>query len=131
MYDSGKIIAGLIIFIVIATLPFTLNLGKAAAKPSPSVDTPAINQMVKKQCVESKDYMKTTHMQMLNNWRDEVVREGSRLYVAADGKEYNMSLQNTCMHCHSNKVKFCDECHNYVAVKPYCWDCHIAPKEGA
>jgi hypothetical protein len=68
---------------------------------------------------------------MLNNWRDEVVREGNRLYVAADGKEYNMSLQNTCMNCHSNKSKFCDECHNYVAVKPYCWDCHIAPKEGA
>jgi cytochrome c oxidase subunit 2 len=39
-----------------------------------------------------------------------------------------MSLQNTCMHCHSNKQKFCDECHTYVAVKPYCWDCHIAPK---
>ena len=37
-----------------------------------------------------------------------------------------MSLQNECMRCHSNKKKFCDECHNYMAVKPYCWDCHIA-----
>ena len=130
MYDSGKIIVGLVIFIVIATLPFTLNLGKAVAKPSPSIDTPVINQMAKKQCVESKDDMKTLHMQMLNNWRDEVVREGERLYTAKDGKTYNMSLQNTCMHCHSNKAKFCDECPNYVAVKPYCWDCHLVPKEG-
>jgi hypothetical protein len=40
-----------------------------------------------------------------------------------------MSLQNGCMRCHSNKKKFCDECHNYMAVKPYCWDCHIQPKE--
>ncbi len=30
-----------------------------------------------------------------------------------------MSLQNGCMKCHSNKKKFCDECHNYMAVKPY------------
>jgi len=40
-----------------------------------------------------------------------------------------MSLQNGCMTCHSNKKKFCDECHNYMAVVPYCWDCHIQPKE--
>jgi hypothetical protein len=40
-----------------------------------------------------------------------------------------MSLQNSCMKCHSNKKEFCDKCHNYVAVKPYCWSCHIAPKE--
>jgi len=33
------------------------------------------------------------------------------------------------MHCHSNKKKFCDECHNYMAVKPFCWDCHIQPRE--
>jgi hypothetical protein len=33
------------------------------------------------------------------------------------------------MECHSNKTKFCDQCHNYMGVAPYCWDCHIAPKE--
>jgi hypothetical protein len=40
-----------------------------------------------------------------------------------------MSLQNGCMQCHSNKKKFCDECHNYLSVKPFCWDCHIQPAE--
>ena len=24
---------------------------------------------------------------------------------------------------------FCDRCHNYLAVSPYCWDCHVDPKE--
>jgi hypothetical protein len=33
------------------------------------------------------------------------------------------------MDCHSNKSKFCDQCHNYVDVDPFCWDCHIEPKE--
>jgi len=33
------------------------------------------------------------------------------------------------MKCHSNKKEFCDKCHNYMAVVPYCWSCHIAPKE--
>ncbi len=131
MYDSGKIIAGIVIFLLFVTFPFYYNMGKAVAKPDPSVDTPVIKQMEKKQCIESKQAMKTLHMQLLNDWRDAVVRDGQRLYVATDGKSYNMSLQNTCMHCHSNKKKFCDECHNYMAVKPYCWDCHIQPKEGA
>ncbi|MCX7913099.1 MAG: sulfate reduction electron transfer complex DsrMKJOP subunit DsrJ [Thermodesulfovibrionales bacterium] len=130
MYDGGKIIIGLIIFIGISIFPFILTMGKAVAKPEPKLDTPEIQKMVEKKCVESKMYMKTEHMVMLNDWRDAVVRDGLRLYKATDGKLYDMSLQNTCMKCHSSKKNFCDQCHNYVAVKPYCWDCHIAPQEG-
>ena len=37
------------------------------------------------------------------------------------------SLTLECLSCHSNKDKFCDECHEYLKVKPYCWDCHIIP----
>lgn len=130
MYDGGKIIIGLLIFLGFSTFPYILNMGKAVAKPEPKLDTPEIQRMVEKKCVESKAYMKTEHMVILNDWRDAVVRDGLRLYKAKDEKLYDMSLQNTCMKCHSNKKKFCDECHNYVAVKPYCWDCHIAPQEG-
>jgi cbb3-type cytochrome oxidase cytochrome c subunit len=68
-------------------------------------------------------------MSLLNEWKDSALRDGKRLYTASDGKLYDINLQNTCMNCHSNKKKFCDECHNYVAVKPYCWACHIEPKE--
>lgn len=131
MYDSGKIIAGLVVFVGLVTLPYLLNAGKSYPKPEPKTDTPYIKQLAEKKCVESKQTMKTLHMQMLNDWRDAVVRDGQRIYTANDGKTYAMSLQNTCMKCHSNKKQFCDQCHNYVAVTPYCWDCHIQPKEEA
>ena len=130
MYDGWKIILGLIIFVGITTFPFVYDVGKASIPPpEPKLDTPEIQKMAVKKCVESKSFMTAEHMVMLNNWRDWVVRDGDRLYTATDGQQYTMSLQNTCMKCHSNKSKFCDECHNYMAVKPYCWDCHIAPKE--
>lgn len=132
MYDSGKIMVGLLIFLGIVTFPFYYNAGKAVAKPELKIDTPVIQNMPEseRKCVEAKEFMRGGHMQMLNNWRDSVVREGNRVYVSSNtGKRHIMSLQNTCMNCHSNKKKFCDECHNYMAVKPYCWDCHIQPKE--
>jgi hypothetical protein len=130
MYDGWKIIIGLIVFVGIATFPFLYDVGKASIPPpDPKIDTPEIQKMAVKKCVESKSFMRAEHMVMINNWRDAVVRDGNRLYTSNDGQQYTMSLQNTCMKCHSNKTKFCDECHNYVGVKPYCWDCHIAPKE--
>jgi hypothetical protein len=130
MYDAGKIIPGLIVFLAIAAFPFLYNQGDAGRKPDPKIDTPAIKALgEEKRCVEPKDFMKAEHMKLLNDWRDTVVRGGNRVYVGAGGKHYTMSLQNTCMNCHSNKTKFCDECHNYMAVIPYCWQCHLAPKE--
>ena len=129
VYDGGKIFIGLIIFVVIFAAPFYLNTGKAIVKPELKIDTPEIQKLIEKQCVESKAFMRAEHMTMLNEWRDAVVREGNRFYENSKGKHYEMSLQNTCMKCHSNKKNFCDKCHNYAAVKPYCWDCHIAPKE--
>lgn len=131
MYDTGKIIAGLVIFLALVTFPFYSNIGKASDKLELKTDTPEISKLpeAERKCVEPKSYMRAEHMKMLNNWRDAVVRDGERIFVSSSGKQYDMSLQNTCMKCHSNKKNFCDKCHNYMAVKPYCWDCHIAPKE--
>ncbi|MFH1740361.1 MAG: sulfate reduction electron transfer complex DsrMKJOP subunit DsrJ [bacterium] len=125
MYDSGKIIPGIIIFFCLITFPVWYNLasGKAAPFEEPKIITDA------KECVESKEYMRHSHMDLLNQWRDAVVREDKRVYVSQGGKEYMMSLSNTCMDCHSNKTDFCDQCHNYMEVRPYCWDCHIEPEE--
>ncbi len=125
MYDKGKIIAGLIIFIVLVTFPFLYNIGKVSAKPEPKIDTPVIEQLKEKECIESKDFMKANHMQLLDKWRDMAVRDGERVYVNSKGKKYEISLQNTCLKCHSNKKEFCDKCHNYMSVKTYCWDCHL------
>jgi hypothetical protein len=33
------------------------------------------------------------------------------------------------MGCHVNKSEFCDRCHDYTAVTPYCWECHVEPRE--
>ena len=63
--------------------------------------------------------------------RDDVVRRGDRFYINAHGEQVEKSLSNTCLSCHQNKDKFCDRCHNYMGVEPYCWDCHIIPKEVA
>lgn len=133
IYNANKIIPGLIIFLGLITFPLWYNHGKAAPPPQPKLDTPAIQRMTDKKCVLPTSEMRTGHMQLLNDWRTQVVRNGNRTYVAQDGKEYWMSLQNECMKCHSNKSQFCDSCHTYAGLStesvPYCWTCHIAPKE--
>ncbi|MFH1626001.1 MAG: sulfate reduction electron transfer complex DsrMKJOP subunit DsrJ [Pseudomonadota bacterium] len=125
MYDRGKVIAGLIVFLCLITFPIWYNVvsGKAAYRPELKIATE------EKNCVEPLQYMREGHMQLLNNWRETVVREGERIYAAADGKKYTMSLSNTCLSCHSNKADFCDRCHNYVNVTPTCWNCHVIPEE--
>ena len=125
MYDGGKIITGVVIFLVLVTFPFWGNLGSAAYQ-RPELEKPA----EAKKCVEDVNFMRGNHMQMLNQWRDFVVRDGKRVYIAKDGTEYNMSLSNTCLNCHADKTKFCDRCHNSLAVAPYCWDCHITDPKG-
>lgn len=126
MQDKGKIIAGLIVFFVILSFPFLYNRG--AASPAPELE---LTKKAKeaKTCVAETEYMRKNHMQVLDTWRDTVVRDGKRIYVSAQGKEYVASLSDTCMDCHSNKAEFCDRCHNYASVTPYCWDCHTYPEE--
>ena len=126
MYDGGKIITGLIIFFILLLFPVWYQWGKAASVPDPQLTETAKKA---EKCIETKSFMKTQHMKILDQWRSEVVRDGERYYTGTDGKMYYKSLQVTCMECHSNKTKFCDQCHNYMGVSPFCWDCHIEPKE--
>lgn len=127
MNDKGKIVTGLVIFIALVTFPFWYNLGKAAPVPEAKLTDKA---KAAKTCVRPTAYMKAEHMQLLDVWRDTVVRDGRRMYVNENGQSYVMSLSNTCLDCHSNKKEFCDACHNYASARPYCWDCHIEnPKE--
>jgi hypothetical protein len=126
MYDAGKIIVGLVVFIILATSPLWLNAMLGGSPEVPEIKLPTNGST---ECVEGTEYMRAEHMDLLNQWRDDVVRRGTRDYVSStSGKVYDMSLSRTCMDCHSNKAEFCDACHTYLAVSPYCWDCHVEPK---
>lgn len=127
MNDKKLIIAGLVIFLGLFAFPIAYNMGKAAPAPELVLTEKAKEA---KTCVMPKDYMKAEHMQLLDLWRHEVVRNGDRIFVNPDGKNFDMSLSNTCLDCHSNKADFCDRCHDYASVRPYCWDCHIDNPKG-
>jgi hypothetical protein len=125
MYNTGKVFAGIIVFLVLITFPIWYNMALGEAGPVPDLEKAVRGE----QCVRDNDYMTTHHMDVLNEWRDEVVRDNDRYETGPDGEEYEKSLTNTCLGCHVNKDRFCDRCHDYAGVKPYCWDCHIDPKE--
>jgi len=129
MRDQGIIYAGLVLFLGVITLPITYNLAAGNTSRPPEVKLP-VNS---KQCVAPVEYMRVSHMRLLLNWRESVVRNGVRTYRTLDGRTFDMSLTRTCLEqCHTNKAEFCDRCHNYMAVKgPYCMDCHVDPKLAA
>ena len=128
MNDKIKIIAGLAIFVAVCTSPFWMNRGAAKEVPNPVLSEKA---KAAGKCILPKAQMAKEHMKLLDGWRNSVVREGQRVYIATDEngtvKEYDMSLSNTCLTCHTNKAEFCDKCHAYASVNPYCWDCHVDP----
>jgi len=133
-YDLKYILLGLAIFFGLIFSPILPNLGKIVAAPDPKLNTTAILKLAEKerQCVMPTPYMRANHMQMLVDWREKVIRsheaagpQDNRMFINPEGKKYLASLSNTCMECHSNKSKFCDQCHNYVAVTPNCWGCHL------
>lgn len=121
MSDTGKVILGLAVFLIAITFPFWFSLLNQKAGYRPQLKLPEGQN----RCVESTEYMRSLHMDLLDKWRNAVVREGNRIYVSSTGDRYEMSLSGTCLDCHTNKAEFCDQCHNYVGVSPYCWDCHV------
>jgi len=126
MYDAGKIVPGLVVFLGLATFPVWYNVASGGEARAPEIEKPANST----QCVADAAYMRREHMQVLNAWRDEAVRNADRVFVAADGRRFNKSLTGTCLGCHQQKAAHCDRCHDYLSVTPYCWDCHVDPKGG-
>lgn len=124
MYNKRTVIPGLIIFVLFVTAPVWFNGLSAGSAPKPELPPGG-----EKQCVAPASEMRAKHMQLLNEWRDDVLRTGEREAITVDGKEYRKGLQLACMQCHSNKEKFCDSCHEYASVNPYCWNCHLTPSQ--
>ncbi len=127
MYNLKYIIPGLVVFVLIVTSPVWLNVFLWGSDEPVLVPPPG----GEKTCVAPIPEMRAKHMVLLNEWRDDVLRNANRTTVTVDGKTFRKGLQMACMECHSNKETFCDPCHEYASVKPYCWDCHLAPSVAA
>lgn len=123
MKKTGMI-AFIVVFCVLALLPFAANAVSPKAPLELDYNTPAINMLEEHKCIEDTEFMKSSHMQLLDQWRNDVVRNGDIVYTATDGTKYEKSLDDTCLACHSNPEDFCDRCHTYEGVEPFCWDCH-------
>ena len=122
MRDRPLILVGLLGFVWLFTLPVWHAYACKYSPTAPDIKLP-VNE---KQCVAPTAYMRDSNMQLLIDWRDDVVRNNHRQFTAFNGKVYDKSLSRTCLaQCHTNKAEFCDRCHNYAGVSgPYCWDCH-------
>ncbi len=123
MRDRFVIIAALVVFLGVITTPVWYARAAGETARAPEIKLPP-NE---KACVMPVAYMRTSHMDLLMTWRDDVVRLNRRTWTAPDGKAYTIGLTATCLRCHTNKAEFCDRCHNYASVTPYCWDCHVDP----
>ena len=128
--NKRNIVIGIVVFILVVTTPLWLNIGRGAdaAAPEMSYDTPAIKAMGDDaHCIYDAEYMRTHHMEILAQWKEQAIRDGNREFVVPDGTKYEVSLQNTCLECHSNYEDFCKKCHDYNDVTPNCWTCHVEP----
>ena len=122
MNDRPFIIVGLIVFVAFVTTPIWRGLAaKDVALAAPEIKLPPRE----KQCVAPVNYMRTSHMRLLEHWRNDVVRGQDRQYVAFNGNVYDKSLTRTCLGCHGSRQEFCDRCHNYNGIAAVnCWECH-------
>jgi hypothetical protein len=123
MRDRGLIVLGLVVAIGLLTFPIWYDSARGISSEAPELK-PAVEGET---CIYPTEYMRESHMNVLMDWRDRVVRQDERM-VNINGHEWEMSLTRTCMECHDSKEQFCDQCHNYAAVNVYCWDCHVAPE---
>jgi len=141
MQDFSKIVAGIIIFLVLLSIPVivTQASGNSDYTPDPQVDMNVVEDFIADnypymdydgECVESTDYMRKNHWRLLFDWRAWAVRDdadgdkGVPYYTATDGDEWFMSLNETCLGCHNDRDTFCNQCHNYTGIRPNCWSCH-------
>lgn len=124
MYKPLRIVVFIVVVLAVVLVPLLANIGRVAADPVIALDTPEIERMDTKECIEPTNYMKAEHMHLLDMWRNEVIRGTDTSYVSSTGVIYDMSLEDTCFSCHSNRAEFCLSCHDYVGVETDCWSCH-------
>jgi hypothetical protein len=120
------VVPTLFIFLALFTSPLWYN----AAFGQVEWNEPQIAAGAGSECIMDTAAIRVEHMELLDVWRDEAVREGRRTRPDAQGAAHlQKSLTNTCLDCHTDRAAFCDRCHDYVGEDPYCWDCHVESGE--
>jgi hypothetical protein len=131
MGEKGKILLGLAIFVILITFPFWSRLAAAGDTPSDRIRDELEYPADEEACVEDTPFMRASHMDLLNQWRDDLVREGDSKHISElNGEPYTKSLTKTCLSCHEDRDAFCTRCHDYADVQPTCWECHTTPGGG-
>lgn len=146
MNSKAGVVTVLVIAVVVLTVPLWVALGQRVTgrlKPAPEIPKPTNSEL----CIMKEP--RAQHMQVIDEWRNSVVREGKSVYKSqnhVDPKtgepvEYVMSLTQTCLlECHASEKdpatdaegnvlsvqqRFCNECHQFANIRPNCWDCHL------
>ena len=65
MFEKFSITLGLSVFVAVMTFPFWYNVGNAAYV-RPQLEMPKGTT----ECIETGEWMRREHMQLLNDWRD-------------------------------------------------------------
>ena len=123
MRDRWWIVAASVVLLALLSSPFWARAGARGTSGAPALDWPVEGTA----CIEPTVFMRRSHMRLLIEWREQVVRRQIRQYTAGDGRTWTASLTGTCLRCHANKAGFCDRCHAYAGVAPDCWNCHVDP----
>lgn len=126
MYSKVYVAAFIIIFLAIVFSPYYYNITAAEFETK----LPELAKPEGDHCIEDADWMEANHMDLLFEMRTKTIREpGGRYYESKTypGEIYE-GTTHQCFECHTSKADFCDKCHEYNGVKPYCWECHNTPE---
>lgn len=119
-------VGALFLVLVGAVITFPWWYSRAEASASPPIVLPPSGS-----CIEPVEVMRRSHMTMLYDWRDSVVRtsdKARRTYVNSQGVAFEKSLTRTCLGCHVSRRTFCDRCHERVSVTVSCFQCHASER---
>ena len=119
---------------LIILFPFAYSVGAwavslAAPPPEPFLAPPTTRA---EECVRDTEYMRFSHMTLLQTARDEAIRAGHRgdiglsrlraattVSVVGDGGD-----RAYCSDCHTSRESFCNQCHSAVNLNLDCFSCH-------
>ena len=127
IFKKNKNIITVVILAVIVLAP----IGYYAVRDAIPQDTEGFLEMPDPQkydaCVRDTEYMRFQHWVLLKEVREKVVREGEKVMSNHGGGDVEVTLSG-CRDCHTNRGRFCNQCHNIANVNVDCFGCHDYPE---